>query len=369
MAIADFIPRRAGNSIEAMPEPQPQPSQNVPAADRAAASPPAASAGPSAAPSAAPDAPTRKPIPAKNEPATIAANYYVEEAADRRTYYQDYQRKAVAFTATETRVTSAREDLRTVRDMVEVAQARGWRSVQLRGTETFRREAWIEAAAAGLDAAGYKASDPDRQEADRRKGEREPSRPANAIAPAVPGASERSTPAAAVAAIAASGPVAAVVTAGRNGSVRDASNRPAATDGPSPSVAIATSAPATPATPAEQRKALRTAEAELSSDGKLILAALSEKIDRQMNRYNSDAKAELKLFVATELQAKERSQGPVQLSAEQRRMASAPEQGRAAGTGNVETLREGRDAGRSSASAPPPNLSREPEQPRLTRSR
>ncbi|MFN7399280.1 MAG: hypothetical protein ACK5SX_09535 [Sandaracinobacter sp.] len=130
-----------------------------------------------------------------------------------------------------------------------------------------------------------------------------------------------------------------------------------------------TSAPATPATPTEQRKALRTAEAVLSPDGKLILAALSEKIDRQMNRLHTDAKAELKLFVATELQAKERAQGPVQLSAEQRRMASAPEQGRAAGKDTVEPLRDGRDAGRSSVPAPPPNLSREPEQPRLTRSR
>lgn len=368
MAIADFIPRRAGNSIEAMPKPQPQPTQSAPAADRAAA-PVGASAAPSPAPAAAPDAPARKPIPAKSEPATIAANYYVEEAADRRTYYQDYQRKAVAFTATETRVTSAREDLRTVRDMVEVAQARGWRSVQLRGTETFRREAWIEAAAAGLDAADNKASDPDRQEAERRKAEREQSRPANAIAPAVPGSSERSTPAAAAAAITTGGPVAAVAAAGRTGSVKDSPGRPVATDGPSPSVAIATSAPATPATPAEQRKALRTAEAELSPDGKPILAALSEKIDRQMNRYNSDAKAELKLFVAIELQAKERAQGPVQLSAEQRRMASAPEQGRAAGKDNVEALREGRDAGRSAIAAPPPNLSRETEQPRLTRSR
>jgi hypothetical protein len=85
-----------------------------------------------------------------------------------------------------------------------------------------------------------------------------------------------------------------------------------------------------------------------------------------MNRYNSDATAELKLFVATELQAKERTQGPVQLSAEQRRMAGAPEPGRASGKDNVELLR---DAGRSSVPAPPPNPSREPEQPRLTRSR
>jgi hypothetical protein len=89
------------------------------------------------------------------------------------------------------------------------------------------------------------------------KSETMQSRSANAIAQGVPasGTLERSTPAAATAAVTAGCPVAAVVTAGRNGSVREAPNRPAATDGPSPPVAFAMSA-----TLAEQRTALRTAE-------------------------------------------------------------------------------------------------------------
>ena len=58
-------------------------------------------------------------------------------------------------------------------------------------------------------------------------------------------------------------------------------------------------------------------------------ATLSEKINRQMNRINSDVKADLKRFVATELLKKERAGEPVVLTAEQTRAARAPEPARA----------------------------------------
>ncbi|KPF78356.1 hypothetical protein IP88_04220 [alpha proteobacterium AAP81b] len=340
MALGDFLRRPAGNSIEALPPPEP--------AKATAGSGNTASAAGDAPPPAPPEAPARKPLPVSSEPASIAASYYVEAAADRRTYYQDYQRKSVAFTATDTRVTSAREDLRTVRDMVEVAGAQGWRSVQLRGTETFRREAWIEAAAAGLNAAGYKASDPDRQEVERRRTERDQGRPSNALPR--------------IGAVAGVAKEAAAAT--RPGS-RAVPGGAAAADDPSPSVVQPRAA-----TPAEQRRAFGEASAGLSDDGKLILAALSEKIDRQMNRYNSDAKAELKLFVATELGAREQSQGPVQLSAEQRRLASTPEVGRATGRETGATLLSPERTATPTSLPPAPSIpAREQEQPRLTRSR
>ena len=56
-----------------------------------------------------------------------------------------------------------------------------------------------------------------------------------------------------------------------------------------------------------------------------MLAALSEKIDRQLNKHNVEAKAQLKAFVASELVKKERAEGPVVLSADQRLTAAAPE--------------------------------------------
>lgn len=43
-----------------------------------------------------------------------------------------------------------------VRSLVEIAQARGWDSITVKGTDQFRRSAWMEATQAGLKVAGYK---------------------------------------------------------------------------------------------------------------------------------------------------------------------------------------------------------------------
>lgn len=43
-----------------------------------------------------------------------------------------------------------------VRSLVEIAQARGWDSITVKGTDEFRRSAWMEATQAGLKVAGYK---------------------------------------------------------------------------------------------------------------------------------------------------------------------------------------------------------------------
>ena len=67
----------------------------------------------------------------------------------------------------------------------------------------------------------------------------------------------------------------------------------------------------------------------MSADARLVLAALSEKIDRQMHKLNRDAKAELRAFAASELARKERAEGPIVLPAEHRRAATASEPTRA----------------------------------------
>jgi len=57
-----------------------------------------------------------------------------------------------------------------IRDMVSVAQHRRWESLQVRGSVEFRREAWLEAGARGLEVQGYQPTELDRQTlADRRE--------------------------------------------------------------------------------------------------------------------------------------------------------------------------------------------------------
>lgn len=109
----------------------------------------------------------------------------------------------------------------------------------------------------------------------------------------------------------------------------------------------------TPPSPADNRKTIKDASAELSPDGRIILAALSTTIDRQMDKLSVEAKVEMKAYVATELAKKEQAEGPVVLSAQQRALATAPDPA------------QQKDA----ATRPDPTRAIEAEAPRLSRGR
>lgn len=276
MALADRAREalRPTNSIERVPEP-------VSAA-------PASAHPPGARPPASRERSDKAPA-YLSEPETIAKRYYVEDRRGERQYFDDYQRKSLAMRATDTSISSKREDLNTIRAMIELADARGWQSIEIRGSAEFKREAWIEAAARGLEGRGFAPSDADRQEAARRQAERGPAnevrtapreeRPASPVAPA------------------------------------DAQARPPAEPAGEPAAAG----------PDDNRRAIRAARKELSADGRLVFSALAEKVDRQMNRLTTEAKAEIKAFVGTELVQKERAEGPTVLSPQQRKAVTAPE--------------------------------------------
>lgn len=233
----------------------------------------------------------RKPDVLATEPEAIAKSYYVEDRGGERRYYDDYRRQALAMRATATVIRTRREDLGTIRAMLTLAEARSWQALAVKGSKAFRREVWIEAHARGLEARGHRASDPDRQEASRRRAERGPAGqvPANRI------------------------------------------------ETPAPQPALAGAAPA-PADKKEPRPVtseaypiglsrdpeVRRAHSTLSPDARLVLAALESKIERQMKRHHARATAELKAFVTTELVKKERAAGPVELSPAQRRAVAAP---------------------------------------------
>lgn len=52
--------------------------------------------------------------------------------------------------------------------MVRIAQARGWDEIKVSGSETFRREAWLEAAVRGMQVRGYVPSEQDKVALARR---------------------------------------------------------------------------------------------------------------------------------------------------------------------------------------------------------
>ena len=94
---------------------------------------------------------------------------YTADRRGTRVYYTDYQQKSEVMRAAAAKITTKLDDRQTVAAMLDLAQSRGWASVRLRGSDSFRREAWVQAQERGLAADGYTARPTDVQEADRRK--------------------------------------------------------------------------------------------------------------------------------------------------------------------------------------------------------
>jgi hypothetical protein len=104
----------------------------------------------------------------------------------------------VAFTDHGDRLATKSDAPFVARSMVDLAEAKGWDALTLKGTEDFRRAAWLEAASRGLEVRGYSPTVQDRQQlAERQPPHQAPQR--NTIEP-TPGvqqgdAQHRSAPA------------------------------------------------------------------------------------------------------------------------------------------------------------------------------
>ncbi|MGY4427794.1 hypothetical protein ACVWWO_000271 [Bradyrhizobium sp. F1.13.1] len=109
-------------------------------------------------------------------PERISRKYYVvanETGRDRHSgetrLYADERGEYLAFKITEDRLVTRLAAAEVIRDMVSVAQHRQWEALHVRGSAEFRREAWLEAGARGIEVQGYQPTDLDRQAlADRR---------------------------------------------------------------------------------------------------------------------------------------------------------------------------------------------------------
>lgn len=73
-----------------------------------------------------------------------------------RYYFPDGAR---AFTDRGNRLTTPSENTEVVRSLIHIAQARGWHEITVRGTERFRKEAWVQASLVGLQVRGYNPSE------------------------------------------------------------------------------------------------------------------------------------------------------------------------------------------------------------------
>ena len=131
----------------------------------------------SAAKSAQTDKPSSATVDDGALPDRIRRKYYVvanEPGKDgpdgEARLYADERGQYLAFKVTNDRLVTRLAAVEVIRDMVSVAQHRQWEFLQVRGSVEFRREAWLEAGARGLEVQGYQPTEFDRQTlADRRE--------------------------------------------------------------------------------------------------------------------------------------------------------------------------------------------------------
>jgi hypothetical protein len=88
-----------------------------------------------------------------------------------RYYFPDGAR---AFIDRGTRLTTGSENTEVIRSLVQIAEARGWSEITVRGTERFRKEAWAAAQMVGIEVRGYRPTEFERTRVVRAMGRQGP---------------------------------------------------------------------------------------------------------------------------------------------------------------------------------------------------
>lgn len=103
-------------------------------------------------------------------PEAMKQRYFSEDGRMVTAFFAGPGAKTPAFRDHGAKLSTHDVDPATIRDMVAIAAHRGWRTIQVRGDDDFRREVWMEARAAGLQVRGYRPRQRDEQELEARRG-------------------------------------------------------------------------------------------------------------------------------------------------------------------------------------------------------
>lgn len=123
-----------------------------------------------------PPGPQKAPISRRKGdlPEGLEAKYLVEH--DRRgraeRFHRDNRGQDALFRDHGRRLTAREPYPDVVRDMLRIADHRGWRAIVVSGDPAFRREVWVQAQAMDLQVRGYRAREIDHQAAERQTSSR-----------------------------------------------------------------------------------------------------------------------------------------------------------------------------------------------------
>ena len=126
---------------------------------------------------------TREPEPLLNQQDAAAESLrhrFLE--ADNQFYFRGPgETDKVAFADHGTSLTTEHEDPAVIHGMLLLAQAKGWTSLHVKGSDTFKAEAWIQATMVGIEVQGYTAREIDRVRREEREGETSTKQPAHRV--------------------------------------------------------------------------------------------------------------------------------------------------------------------------------------------
>jgi hypothetical protein len=108
-------------------------------------------------------------VQAGDVPSAVRRRYYTDGGGGPGLgFYVDATVTVPAFRDRGRQLETPRADPNAIRDMVSVARHRGWTIVVARGSAEFRREAWLAGRRLGLEVRGYRPTERDLQELERR---------------------------------------------------------------------------------------------------------------------------------------------------------------------------------------------------------
>ncbi len=81
-------------------------------------------------------------------------------------YYDksDTEQVNIAFEDRKNGLHTSRQDEKTVKAMMDLAESKGWTAIKLKGTEEFKQKAWLEASLRGIETKGYEPTEKDKAE-------------------------------------------------------------------------------------------------------------------------------------------------------------------------------------------------------------
>lgn len=95
----------------------------------------------------------------KNNYIGMPVNRFLKD--EKVNYYDKADQSSVAFEDRRNALHTSRQDEKTIKAMLDLAQSKGWSSIKLKGTEEFKREAWLEASIRGIETKGYTPTEKD----------------------------------------------------------------------------------------------------------------------------------------------------------------------------------------------------------------